>query len=133
MYKRQGCTHHNSGCNYYGTCGCNSYNSAIQCMGYAMYVANKFYQSNVRNWISVQPTSNNQAVNILSLVKPGDYIRYNTHSILVTGISSDLGTLYFTDVNSDNKCIIKWNRSIAKSSLASSLVAVYKAPYLLLT
>ena len=128
-----GCTHHNSGCNYYGTCGCNSYNSAIQCMGYAMYVANKFYQSNVRNWISVQPTSNNPAVNILSLVKPGDYIRYNTHSILVTGISSDLGTIYFTDANSDNKCIIKWNRSISKSSLASSLVAVYKAPYLLLT
>ena len=58
---------------------------------------------------------------------------YNTHSILVTGISSDLGTIYFTDANSDNKCIIKWNRSISKSSLASSLVAVYKAPYLLLT
>lgn len=32
------CSHHTGNCSYNGSCGCNSYSTAIQCKGYALYM-----------------------------------------------------------------------------------------------
>lgn len=37
--RTQKCTHHSYGCNYYGSCECNSYMNAIQCHGLAKHIA----------------------------------------------------------------------------------------------
>ncbi len=36
------CTHHSSGCNYSGSCGCKSYLQTIQCVAFAKWASNQY-------------------------------------------------------------------------------------------
>lgn len=136
-----GCTHHGNGTclqlsggfSYNGKCGCNCYNSAIQCQGYGYYIGYRLYGSNVTNWSKITSTSATEAA-ILSFIKPGDFIRYQngsyTHTVIVTAVP-DTVSFIITDVNSDGHCKIRWNHVLSKSSLTGNLIYVYKAPYAL--
>lgn len=105
---------------YYGKCGCNSYNNAIQCMGFAYKLANDVYGTNARNWAKVYN---------LNSLKPGDIIRYhyNGHSIFVTGVSGN--TVTYGECLGDSGCKIRWNRTESKSSIGKTLTYVQSAPY----
>ena len=122
-YTSRACTHHSNGCDYYGGCGCNSFSSAIQCMGYAFKCAYDVYGSYTSSW------SSSSSSTALNNVKAGDVIRYKNdgHSIFVTGVSGN--TITYTDCNSDGHCIIKWNRTIEKSTVRSSFTYLRSAPY----
>ena len=117
------CTHHGncSSKGYGGACGCNSFNGiAIQCFGFAYKCGYDVYGSSPANW--------SKAYNLNSL-KAGDIVRYknNGHSIFVTGVNGS--TVTYGDCNSDGHCKIRWNQTISKSTLASSLTNVCVAPY----
>ncbi len=126
-YTSKACTHHDSGCEYDGGCGCNSFNSAIQCMGYAYkcaYDVTGYYcTSGSGGWSSSSYSSK------IDNVKAGDVIRYrnDTHSVYVIGVSGD--TVYITDCNWDHHCIIRWDASVSKSTLKSSFTNIKIAPY----
>lgn len=121
-YTSTPCTHHGNcsrnGTDYSGWCGCNSFGSSIQCFGFANKLAYDAFGSTYTSW----------GRGSLNSLKPGDVIRYknNGHSIFVTGVSGDIVT--FGDCNSDGHCKIRWGATISKSTVASTLTAVYSAP-----
>lgn len=116
-YTSTPCNHH-GGCDYYGSCGCNSCGAAIQCFGFANKLAYDAFGSYYTSWSRTS----------LNYLKAGDVIRYKNdrHSIFVTGVNGD--TITYGDCNSDGHCIIRWNITISKSTIAASLTAVYSAP-----
>lgn len=124
-YTSTPCTHHGNcskgGTDYSGWCGCNSFGSSIQCFGFANKLAYDAYGSYYTSWSKT--TLNN--------LKPGDVIRYknNGHSIFVTGVSGN--TITYGDCNSDGHCKIRWGATISKSTVTSTLTAVYSAPSIL--
>ncbi len=122
-YTSRACSHHSGGCEYSGSCGCNAFSSAIQCMGYAFKCGYDVYGSNPRNWTI---NSNTSAVDS---VKAGDVIRYRNdgHSIFVIGVSGD--TIIYTDCNWNGTCNIRWNCTVSKSTVKSSFTRLYSAPY----
>lgn len=132
------CSHHSSGCNYYGTCGCNSFSTAIQCKGYALYIGYRYYLSDPRNWdiVNCDGMSNSEKAGVMSFLRPGDIIYYNNHYIYVTSIASDLNSFYFTDVNNNGVCGIRWGGNYNKSDFcggsSKALHQIIKAPYVLL-
>lgn len=122
-YTSNPCTHHGSGCNYSGSCGCNSFSSAIQCHGYALKCGYDATGSNPNNW----PKKYN-----LDTLKAGDVIRYNNysggqHTLFVIGVSGN--TVTVTDCNWSNNCNIRWNATFSKTTLSSRLVYLMVAPY----
>ncbi len=116
-YTSTPCNHHGS-CDYYGACGCNSAGNSIQCFGFANKLAYDAYGSYYTSWSRTS----------LNNLKAGDVIRYKNdrHSIFVTGV--DVDTIIYGDCNSDGHCKIRWDATISKSTVASSLTAVYSAP-----
>ena len=126
-YTSTPCTHHGNcsknGTDYSGWCGCNSFGSSIQCFGFANKLAYDAFGSLYTSWSKTS----------LSNLKAGDVIRYknNGHSIFVTGVSGD--TITYGDCNSDGHCKIRWDATISKSTVSSTLTAVYSAPSTLST
>lgn len=124
------CTHHGidgSGCNYSGTCGCNSFASAIQCMGYAFkcgYDVTGHGPSSGNGGWTISTDKNK-----LDYVKAGDVIRYKNdgHSIYVTGVFGD--TITYTDCNSDGRCIIHWNKTVTKFVVRQTFTKIYISPF----
>lgn len=132
------CSHHSGNCSYNGSCGCNSYSSAIQCKGYALYIGYRYYLSCPRDWDYVDCSSmtSDQKYATMTLIKPGDIIYYNNHYIYVTSLSSDMTKFYFTDVNYGSKCGIRWGASYNLTDFSDNseltLKGIMKAPYVLL-
>lgn len=83
-------------------CDCNSFDNAIQCMGYAHKISYEI--------TGVMPRNNYIKYTTLkaSDLKVGDIIRYrwNGHSICVTGVSGN--KISFTDCNYVGRCQIRW-------------------------
>lgn len=95
------CASH-SGCGYFpGDCSCNSFENAIQCMGYAYKIAYEITGVSPRNFEYYY------TLNVEDL-RVGDIIRYNGHSICVTGVSGN--RISFTDANWDYGCGIRWGQ-----------------------
>ena len=122
-YTSTPCTHHGN-CSrngYNGWCGCNSFGSSIQCFGFANKLAYAAYGSLYTSWSRTT----------LSNLKAGDVIRYKNdgHSIFVTGVNGN--TITYGDCNSDGHCKIRWDVTISKSTVQSTLTAVYSAPSVL--
>ncbi len=118
-YSSTRCTHHGS-CGYYpNNCLCNSFSNAIQCHGFGIKLTYDYYGSSLRDW--------SKAYNLNSL-KAGDAIRYKNdgHTIWVTAVNGD--TITYADCNSDGGCKIRWDATISKSTVASTLTCVYVAP-----
>ena len=83
-------------------CNCNSFDNAIQCMGYAHKISYEI--------TGVYPRNNYVKVRSLkaSDLRVGDIIRYrwDGHSICVTGVSGN--KISFTDCNYIGRCQIRW-------------------------
>lgn len=83
-------------------CNCNSFDNAIQCMGYAHKISYEI--------TGVYPRNNYQKIKSLkaSELRVGDIIRYrwDGHSICVTGVSGS--KISFTDCNYIGRCQIRW-------------------------
>ena len=84
------------------SCNCNSFDNAIQCMGYAHKISYEI--------TGVMPRNNYIKHTTLkaSELRVGDIIRYrwNGHSICVTGVSGN--KISFTDCNFIGRCQIRW-------------------------
>ncbi len=50
------CTHHGSGCSYYGGCNCKAYCGTIQCVAYAKYSSDKY--AHLSTWSPVSGDQN---------------------------------------------------------------------------
>ncbi|MDR2088543.1 MAG: leucine-rich repeat protein [Clostridiales Family XIII bacterium] len=105
---------------------CNTYvpGRSQQCMGYAEKIAEDYYGEPIaRKW---------QTAENLDSLKAGDIIRYGGrsgagHSIFVTAVNGE--NITYTDCNSDNHCVINWDKSISKQTVMSSFGYVLVAPY----
>ena len=96
------CSSHR-GCSWTeGACSCNSFDKAIQCMGYAHKIAYDITGESPRSKFT---KSTKLSVDNLRV---GDVIRFRNdgHSICVTGINGS--QISFTDCNWDYKCGIRW-------------------------
>lgn len=118
------CTHHKS-CSYYGTCGCNSFSNAIQCMGFAYKLGYDAFGSSPREWTTYTGSKAKSYFN--NSLKPGDVVRYNGHSIFITGVEGSTITYGHANVHKD--CVINWNATKTKSYiLGKGLTNVKVAP-----
>lgn len=84
------------------SCNCNSFDNAIQCMGYAHKISYEI--------TGVSPRNNYVKKRTLkaSELRVGDIIRYrwDGHSICVTGVKGN--KISFTDCNFIGRCQIRW-------------------------
>lgn len=119
-YSSSPCWHEHGACDYYGGCGCNSFDNAIQCMGYAYKLGYDYYGTSVKTWPTAYSLAN---------VKPGDVLRINgdRHSLFVTAVTDT--TITYSDCNIDRHCLIRWDVVVSRSYLASLLTYVRVAPY----
>lgn len=99
------CSCHNGRCDYFGGCNCNSYGSAIQCMGYAAKVS---YDITGVDRYEYEETYTLD----VSKLRVGDIIRSNSHSVCVTGVNGD--KISITHCNYAGNCIIRWE-TVTKS------------------
>lgn len=107
-YTSKPCTHHRTtGCYWKaGYCECNSFDNAIQCMGYAYKTAYDLLGISPRNerWKMVTKLK-------ASDLCVGDIIRYHEyssvgHSVTVVGVKGN--TVAYTGANWGGDCQIKW-------------------------
>lgn len=119
-YSSTPCLHAHGACDYYGSCGCNSFDGAIQCMGYAYKLGYDYYGTSVKTWPRAYSLAN---------LKPGDVLRINDdrHSLFVTAVTDT--TVTYTDCNMDKHCGIRWDVVVSRSYLAGLLTYVSVAPY----
>lgn len=119
-YSTTPCGHSHGNCDYYGGCGCNSFDNAIQCMGYSYKLGYDYYGTSVKTWPKAYS---------LADLKPGDVVRINgdRHSLFVTAVTDT--TVTYTDCNMDKHCGIRWDVVVSRSYLASLLTYVSVAPY----
>ncbi len=92
-----------SGCSWTeGACSCNSFDRAIQCMGYAHKIAYELTGASPRFSFTKSTKLD------VSKLRVGDVIRFrgDGHSICVTGVSGS--KISFTDCNWDYHCGIRW-------------------------
>lgn len=120
-YSDKPCTHHESSecTSYNGLCGCNLFDSAIQCHGFALKLAYECYGSSARNW---------KRVSSIDGIKAGCIVRINndSHTIFITDVSGD--TITYADCNIDHECGIRWNTKISRSELKSKLYYMLVSP-----
>ena len=118
------CTHH-SACSWYGTCGCNSFENAIQCWGFVLKLAYDAYG------VSARKRAKSYSFDGL---KAGDILVYNgyygsEHYLFVTAIKD--GYVYFGDCNGvgvSRGCEIRWSKK-SVSELKSKFLYTLSAPY----
>lgn len=96
-----------------------------QCMGYAEKLGYDATGYNPRNDEGGWRTYTNASA--LDTLKPGDIVRYDNHSIYVTGIIGE--TVIFTDCNYSARCCIRWDATISMSKLRSSFRYLQSAPF----
>lgn len=101
---------------------CNSFLYSSQCYGFARKLGYDYYGTDpATQWTKYTDRS------ALENIKPGDIIRYLTHSVFVLDITS---THYIVaDCNSDHQCVIRWDRQIDKSRVYNNFRYIWSAPY----
>jgi len=126
VYTSTPCRHH-GGCDYYGGCGCNSFDNAIQCMGFAFKIGYDAFGTSPRKWKTDRNLSN---------LKPGDYVRYRGHSMIIIGIEDKyvtVGEANWGWADLYQTCNINWGRQVSWTDLRSYLEEVRHAPRTLVT
>lgn len=124
------CTHHKSGCNINGSCGCKSYNNSIQCMGFANYV---FKQYNGVDCVSSNANGKLTNITAASLktyfnkLTVGSHFRYMgtngiPHSFIVKSKTTTGITVYEANYDSNN-CVVG-QRTITYENLAKQVKSV---------
>ena len=91
---------------YDGSCGCNSYEKAIQCCGFAYKIANELTGTDARTWVKHSSFDN------LAL---GDIVMFPGHYMVV--INKDSNGINVLEANYDGCCRIDWNRRIERKTL----------------
>ncbi len=138
-YTLSACSHDHDDCGdeYDGSCGCNSYESSTQCLGFVKKInADVYGQSYIAaNW--PKRMYNGQGAVFLTGVKPGDVIEVlsgdGTHNLVVTAISD--GKIYYVDCNSNgsnaaDRCRIRWGRCYTPSQLITKNIQwIAQAPF----
>lgn len=105
----------------------DSFDGSSQCAGFARLLCYEAYGSDY--WINnsdgkwIKYTDSSYIDNSL---KAGDYIRFNGHSVFVTGVFEN--TVSIADCNNDWKCTVRWT-TITKDNLKHNFSHVYSAPY----
>lgn len=119
-YSDAPCEHVHGNCDYYGSCGCNSFDNAIQCLGFSYKLGFDYYGTSVKTW---------PKTDTLDGLKPGDIIRYrdDSHSAFVTAVTET--TVTYADCNMDRHCQIRWDVTVSRELLAQLLTNVCVAPY----
>lgn len=100
------CSHHWN-CSWTGSCGCNSFGNAIQCMGFAEKVSYDI--------TGVYPDYYEESYTLdVTKLRVGDIIRYNGdyHSVCVTGVNGNQVSI--VHANYPGNCIIRWE-TVSKS------------------
>lgn len=134
------CTHHDD-CNYDGSCGCNSFDGAIQCHGFAKYMAYRVFghypsvsgsystQYNGRDMGNGWKLYTSNYLSELSL-EPGDLIRTSTHTAIVYSVNNGnvtVGEVWGNPSNASNNCKIAWGRFNGTSSDSHSTESYIKS------
>ncbi len=101
-----------------GQYDCNYFDGGIQCWGFAHKLGYDYTGGSRPSTWTKKYT--------LDDLKVGDIVRYGTHSVFVTSVSSTAFTV--AEGNYGYDCSIKWGRYITKSSIARSLQWVSKCP-----
>lgn len=111
------CDNHKD-CGYFpGDCSCNSFDNAIQCMGYAYKIAYEIVGVSARKF--TKSTTLNA-----SKLRVGDVIRFNGHSVCVTGVDGE--RISYTDNNFTGMCQIRWGQTNLSSLKNFSYVLHYE-------
>lgn len=116
-YTSTPCSHHVGECLYNGSCGCNSFDLAIQCMGYAFKLGYDLYGISPRKWTAVSSYDDMQ---------PGDYLRYNGHSMIV--LTKTSAGITVAECNYDGKCGIFWDRFISADTVKKYTLDIRRHP-----
>lgn len=138
-YTLSACSHNHDSCKgvYNGSCGCNSFESSKQCLGFVKKInADVYGQSYIKaTW--PKKMYNGQGVAFLADVKPGDVIEVlsgtETHNLVVTAVTA--AGITYVDCNSNGKtaadrCRIKWNRTNTPAELIGrSIQWIAQAPF----
>ncbi|MCX7748862.1 MAG: hypothetical protein N2645_18530 [Clostridia bacterium] len=105
-----------------GSCGCNSFEGAIQCMGFARKVGYDLFGTSVTSW------KRSTLTNDVETLSPGDYIRFKNdgHSAIVTSIDNTY--IYVVECNADGKCGIRWGGAYSISTVKNSLTEIRRHP-----
>lgn len=110
------CNHHGT-CDFYGHCACNNFDSAIQCHGFAKYMAKRVF--NTYPSVTTSYNTESDGVDLGSgwkiytsdhfstiTLEPGDIIRTNTHTAIVHSV--DNGNVTVGEVLGSLNCKIAW-------------------------
>ena len=118
-YTDKPCAHHGAACRYDGSCGCNSFDEGIQCLGFAAKLAYEYTGTYSHAW---------QRVATMDNLKAGDVVRINhdQHSIFITEIRGE--DVYYAVCNIASDCMIRWNAKTTKKALQEALTYVKVAP-----
>ena len=111
--------HNHGSCLLNGTCGCNSYDGAIQCMGFAYLIGDYLTGRKVRDWDIVATSLS--ADWMRNNLQPGDYIRFGgVHSAIVVDVNTTgvkLVEANYVTKDSGANCKISWTDWISFSEL----------------
>ena len=125
-------------CGYEGTgtkkCYCtNSCAASCSCQCGKFYLNNQYYGGQCYGFANKMgylvfgsiPTASWTQYNSVSNYYAGDYVRVRSgkHSIFITKVSGN--TITYVDCNNAGPCMVKWDRTITKDSLASITTYVY--------
>lgn len=115
------CAHHGAGvCDFSkGSCGCNVFDSCIQCFGFAAKLAYDYTGTMLHTW---------SRASTLDGLKAGDVVRVNNdqHSIFITSVKGD--EVIYADCNIASDCQIRWNTKTTRKWLQERLTYVQVSP-----
>ncbi len=116
--------HTDDNCTYSGSCGCNSFESSIQCLGYVKKINALAFGGNsyvTDGWTKIFNTNNDQNFLLGIDLKPGDVIELvkgsKDHILVVQ--SANANSITFTDCNRDAACYIQWGTNVSKTNITS--------------
>ncbi len=107
------CTHHNNcGTIHNGNCGCNSFETSIQCTGFVKKLSYDIYHDSYLSghWLKTEDQA------YLSNVRKGDIIRIGSHSMMVENINRENNSITVLECNKGDNCIINRKRTIPMDS-----------------
>lgn len=107
-----------------------SFDGSIQCAGFARMVCYELYDSEYHiNYGDGSWKEYTDVSYIDNYLKPGDLVRYNGHSVVITGIIDD-DTVSIVDCNGYGDNRVHW-REKSREELKNNFIHVYSAPYAL--
>lgn len=102
---------------------CNSFDSGMQCCGFARKLAYDAYGTSPRNWGRTN-INNIKAGDVMHYTGSGADLTYG-HWVFVIGVNGDAITV--GECNAGGNCKIRWGRVIYKSNI--TVVEIDSAPY----